>query len=68
MICIEELGYEIKRLEVLFNSTDNPEEKLATKMMLNNLNNLVEQLNEIVKTPDFKEMAKQYDTGKEETT
>lgn len=61
MICIEELGYEIKRLEVLFNSTDNPEEKLATQMVLNNLNNLVAQLSELAKTPDFKEMAKQYE-------
>ena len=68
MICIEELGYEIKRLEVLFNSTDNPEEKLATQMVMNNLNNLVEQLKQISETPDFKEMATQYDTGKEETT
>ena len=61
MICIEELGYEIKRLEVLFNNTDNPEEKLATQMVLNNLNNLVAQLSELAKTPDFKEMAKQYE-------
>lgn len=34
MICLEELGYEIKRLEVLFNNTDNPEEKLATQMVI----------------------------------
>ena len=59
MICIEELGYEIKRLEVLFNNTDNPEEKLATQMVLNNLNNLVAQLSQLVTTPDFKEMAKE---------
>jgi hypothetical protein len=61
MICIEELGYEIKRLEVLFNNTDNPEEKLATQMVLNNLNNLVAQLSQLVTTPDFKEMAKEYE-------
>lgn len=61
MICIEELGYEIKRLEVLFNNTDNPEEKLATQMVLNNLNNLVSQLSNLVNTPDFKEMAKEYE-------
>lgn len=61
MICIEELGYEIKRLEVLFNSTDNPEEKLATQMVLNNLNNLVAQLSQLITTPDFKEMAKEYE-------
>jgi hypothetical protein len=61
MICIEELGYEIKRLEVLFNNTDNPEEKLATQMVLNNLNNLVAQLSNLVNTPDFKEMAKEYE-------
>lgn len=61
MICIEELGYEIKRLEVLFNNTDNPEEKLATQMVLNNMNNLVAQLSQLVTTPDFKEMAKEYE-------
>mgnify|MGYP003500468522 FL=1 len=61
MICIEELGYEIKRLEVLFNNTDNPEEKLATQMVLNNLNNLVAQLSQLITTPDFKEMAKEYE-------
>ena len=53
MICLEELGYEIKRLEVLFNNTDNPEEKLATQMVLNNLNNLVAQLSQLITTPDF---------------
>jgi hypothetical protein len=61
MICLEELGYEIKRLEVLFNNTDNPEEKLATQMVLNNLNNLVAQLSQLITTPDFKEMAKEYE-------
>ena len=61
MICIEELGYEIKRFEVLFNNTDNPEEKLATQMVLNNLNNLVAQLSQLITTPDFKEMAKEYE-------
>lgn len=61
MICLEELGYEIKRLEMLFNNTDNPEEKLATKMVMNNLNNLVAQLTQLITTPDFKEMAKEYD-------
>ena len=61
MICLEELGYEIKRLEMLFNNTDNPEEKLATQMVMNNLNNLVTQLTQLVTTPDFKEMAKEYD-------
>lgn len=61
MICIEELGYEIKRLEVLFNNTDNPEEKLATQMVLNNLNNLIAQLSQLITTPDFKEMAKEYE-------
>ena len=61
MICLEELGYEIKRLEVLFNNTDNPEEKLATQMVLKNLNNLVAQLSQLITTPDFKEMAKEYE-------
>ena len=61
MICLEELGYEIKRLEMLFNNTDNPEEKLATQMVLNNLNNLVAQLSQLITTPDFKEMAKEYE-------
>lgn len=61
MICLEELGYEIKRLEMLFNNTDNPEEKLSTQMVMNNLNNLVTQLTQFVTTPDFKEMAKEYE-------
>ena len=46
---------------MLFNNTDNPEEKLATQMVLNNLNNLVAQLSQLITTPDFKEMAKEYE-------
>lgn len=58
MICIEELISLNKRLELLYNNTDNPEEKLATNIVMENVANLIRQLNEVVNSPQFKEMAK----------
>lgn len=58
MICIEELISLNKRLELLYNNTDNPEEKLATNIVMENVANLIRQLNEVVSSPQFKEMAK----------
>ena len=58
MICIEELVSLNKRLEILYNNTDNPEEKLATNIVMDNVANLIRQLNELVNSPQFKEMAK----------
>ena len=58
MICIEELISLNKRLELLYNNTDNPEEKLATNIVMDNVGNLIRQLNELVNSPQFKEMAK----------
>lgn len=58
MICIEELISLNKRLELLYNNTDNPEEKLATNIVMDNVANLIKQLNEVVNSPQFKEMAK----------
>jgi UDP-N-acetylglucosamine 2-epimerase len=58
MICIEELISLNKRLELLYNNTDNPEEKLATNIVMENVANLIRQINEVVSSPQFKEMAK----------
>lgn len=58
MICIDELISLNKRLELLYNNTDNPEEKLATNIVMENVANLIRQLNEVVNSPQFKEMAK----------
>lgn len=59
MVCVDELIATSKRLELLFNNTDNPEEKLATKIILENLTNLIKQISEVIKTPQFKEMIKE---------
>lgn len=60
MICIEELTYTIKRLELLKNNTENPEEIVATDLMITNLTNLARQFNVLIDTPDFKQMVSEY--------
>ena len=66
MISIDEIVATKNRLELLFNNTDNAEEKLAVKIIIGNLDELIAQMNNMVKSPQFKEMSKQFEneTGK----
>ena len=61
MISIEEIEATKNRLELLFNNTDNAEEKLAVKIIVGNLSDLIDQMNNMVQSPQFKEMAKQFE-------
>ena len=60
MISIEELVSTLKRIELLKDNTDSPEEKTAADLVIANLNNMIRQLNAFIDSPDFKEMAKTY--------
>lgn len=60
MICIEELMSTVKRLELLKENIDSPEEKVATDLMISNLSNLIAQFNAFIESPDFNEMVKNY--------
>lgn len=66
MISIDEIVATKNRLELLFNNTDNAEEKLAVKIINGNLDELIAQMNNMIKSPQFKEMSKQFEneTGK----
>ena len=66
MISIEEIVATKNRLELLFNNTDNAEEKLAVKIIVGNLSDLIAQMNNMVQSPQFKEMAKQFENDPEE--
>lgn len=61
MISIDEIVATKNRLELLFNNTDNAEEKLAVKIIIGNLDELIAQMNNMVKSPQFKEMSKQFE-------
>lgn len=61
MICMEELTATIKRLELLKNNVDNPEEIVAADLMITNLTNLARQFGMLLDSPDFKEMVKNYE-------
>lgn len=61
MISIDEIVATKNRLELLFNNTDNAEEKLAVKIIIGNLDELLAQMNNMVKSPQFKEMSKQFE-------
>lgn len=60
MICIEELNSTIKRLQLLKDNTDSPEEIVATDLMITNLTNLARQFGMLLDTPDFKQMVEEY--------
>ena len=60
MICIEELTSTIKRLQLLKDNTDSPEEIVATDLMITNLTNLARQFNMLLDSPDFKQMVAEY--------
>lgn len=65
MISIDEIVATKNRLELLFNNTDNAEEKLAVKIIIGNLDELITQMNNMVKSPQFKEMSKQFENETE---
>ena len=60
MICTEELNSTIKRLQLLKDNTDSPEEIVATDLMITNLTNLARQFGMLLDTPDFKQMVEEY--------
>lgn len=66
MISIDEIVATKNRLELLFNNTDNTEEKLAVKIIIGNLTDLIAQLNNMIKSPQFKEMSKQFENDSKE--
>lgn len=61
MISIDEIVATKNRLELLFNNTDNAEEKLAVKIIVGNLSDLIAQMNNMAQSPQFKEMSKQFE-------
>lgn len=61
MFSIDEIVASKNRLKLLFNNTDNAEEKLAIKIIVGNLSELIAQMNNMVQTPQFKEMSKQFE-------
>lgn len=61
MFSLDEIVATKNRLELLFNNTDNAEEKLAIKIINKNLSDMIAQMNNMVKSPQFKEMSKQFD-------
>lgn len=60
MICLEELTATIKRLQLLKDNTDSPEEIVATDLMITNLTNLDKQFGMLLDTPNFKQMVEEY--------
>jgi hypothetical protein len=54
MISLDELQSEIKRLELLKNNTDNPEEIFISDILISNLSQLNAQLVRYVETDEFK--------------
>lgn len=66
MISIDEIVATKNRLELLFNNTDNAEEKLAVKIIDGNLSDLIAQMNNMVQSTQFKEMAKQFENDSKE--
>ena len=61
MFSLEEIVATKNRLELLFNNTDNAEEKLAIKIINKNLSDMITQMNNMVQSPQFKEMSKQFE-------
>ena len=60
MICTEELNSTIKRLQLLKDNTDSPEEIVATDLMITNLTNLARQFGMLLDSPEFKQMVEEY--------
>lgn len=60
MICLEELTATIKRLQLLKDNTNSPEEIVATDLMITNLTNLDKQFGMLFDSPEFKQMVEEY--------
>ena len=60
MICIEEINSTIKRLQLLKDNTDSPEEIVATDLMITNLTNLARQFGMLLDSPDFKQIVEEF--------
>lgn len=61
MFSLDEIVATKNRLELLFNNTDNAEEKLAIKIINKNLSDMIAQMNNMVQSSQFKEMSKQFE-------
>lgn len=61
MFSLDEIVATKNRLELLFNNTDNAEERLAIKIINKNLSDMIVQMNNMVQSPQFKEMSKQFE-------
>lgn len=61
MFSLDEIVATKNRLELLFNNTDNAEEKLAIKIINKNLSDMIIQMNNMVQSPQFKQMSKQFE-------
>lgn len=61
MFSLDEIVATKNRLELLFNNTDNAEEKLAIKIINKNLSDMIVQMNNMVQSPQFKQMSKQFE-------
>lgn len=61
MFSLDEIVATKNRLELLFNNTDNAEERLAIKIINKNLSDMIVQMNNMVKSSQFKEMSKQFE-------
>ena len=61
MFSLDEIVATKNRLELWFNNTDNAEEKLAIKIINKNLSDMIVQMNNMVKSSQFKEMSKQFE-------
>lgn len=58
MIILEELESTLKRMEIIANNSDNPEEKVIYSIMKNNLYTFLVQAKQLAETAEFKEEVK----------
>ena len=58
MIILEELESTLKRMEIISNNSDNPEEKVMYSIMKNNLYTFLVQAKQLAETSEFKEEVK----------
>lgn len=58
MIILEELESTLKRMEIIANNSDNPEEKVMYSIMKNNLYTILVQAKQLAETSEFKEEVK----------
>mgnify|MGYP006378253365 FL=1 len=58
MIILEELESTLKRMEIIANNSDNPEEKVMYSIMKNNLYTFLVQAKQLAETAEFKEEVK----------